>query len=558
MRRFKPSVVHLEERTLLSTNLVVTTLADDPGHLIRGQTTLRDAITLADANSASQYTIKFAVRGTIRLAQALPDLTAGISIVGPGVTIQQTAWFGVNNNTQQPLSVFTVDTGAVVSLSGMTLTVLHGLDPSGVGSSIYNDGLLTVTSTAFTNGCVNDPQGVLIVNNSTCTSITNGGVATISHSTFNGSGISNLNGTMTVIGSTFTHNTSGAIFNDAVATLTIVNSVFADNSYASSCGGAIWNNGISTILDSTFINNSATEGGAIYNNGTMIVQQSAFWYNHADTTYYGGAIFTDGDMSISSNSFAYNSAGYGGGVCYSTGYGNITTVNGCTFVHNAGGNIYSGSLGCFIAGTPVKTEHGLRPIEEIKAGEKVHAYDHKTESWILASVIKPLTHDYSGDFISIGIQTTVGDDRILSTGNHPFWVTSGKNLDGRPDIPLLEQAMTTNGRWVEARDLCVGDTLLQNDNSVATIVDICSSTGHRQVHNFEIEAVHNYAVGSAGVLVHNKPVPQKTNERGELSPDDDRGSGSSVTAPPERSRLNETFSHDLVQLPFWDNLNWMD
>jgi len=212
LQRFKPSVVHLEERTLLFTNLMVTTLADDPSHLIRGQTTLRDAITLADANSTNQYIIKFDVKGTMHLTQALPDLTTNISIVGPGVTIKQTTGFGINN-IQQPLSVFTVDPGANVSLSGMTITVVPGLNPSETGSGISNDGLLTVTSTTLTdnawwNSIFNNAEGVLIVNNSTFTcsmkgeptnpaidnmegeptnaAINNTGMATINHSAFTG------------------------------------------------------------------------------------------------------------------------------------------------------------------------------------------------------------------------------------------------------------------------------------------------------------------------------------------------------------------------------------
>ena len=551
-KRFKPSVARLEERALLSAitpsasqvkivpviqyekvvesvlvkgkltvetvsvpetvyvgEIVVTTLADDPTNPIRGQTTLRDAITLADANAnnVNQYAITFDVKGTIKLAQALPDLTDTISIVGPGVTIQQTAWFGVSNNTQEPLSVLTVDAGAVVSLSGMSLTVAPGLDPFGVGSSIYNDGLLTMASTAFANGCVNDAQGVLTVNTSSCTSIVNyvGGVATISHSTFNGSGISNY-GTMTVIGSTFTHNTSEAILNNNDAVLTIVNSIFADNCNAGTSGGAIWNDGTSTIIGSTFINNTAAVGGAICNYGTMVIQQSVFLGNSASN---GGAVFVAiGDVSISSGVFVDNSAVLGGGVYYMD-YANVT-FNGCMFFHNAGGNIvYQQGGGCFVAGTPVKTEHGFRPIEEIKAGDKVYAYDHATETWVLANVLKPLAHNYYiDDFSTIRLWTPIGSDTIKATGNHPFWVTSGENLDGRPaatDLSLLEQAMTPKGRWVEARNLRIGDTLLRSDNSIATIDDLRSSIEQSTVYNLEMETIHSYTVGSASVLVHNAP-----------------------------------------------------
>src|SRR5208282_5854551 len=82
----RPSLESLESRALLSTvHLLVDTLADDPGGPIAGQTTLRDAITAADAVPAGdKVVIKFAVDGTISLAaKLLPDLTGNIAIKAP-------------------------------------------------------------------------------------------------------------------------------------------------------------------------------------------------------------------------------------------------------------------------------------------------------------------------------------------------------------------------------------------------------------------------------------------------------------------------------------------
>src|SRR5271157_4527389 len=67
-KRVRPTLTLLEERTLLSTlNLTVTTLADDPVTPISEQTTLRDAITQANASTDSQEVINFApgLQGTI-------------------------------------------------------------------------------------------------------------------------------------------------------------------------------------------------------------------------------------------------------------------------------------------------------------------------------------------------------------------------------------------------------------------------------------------------------------------------------------------------------------
>ncbi len=49
-----------------------------------GPGTLRSAITQADANPGS--TIQFSVSGTIPLTYALPDLSADVTISGPGAS----------------------------------------------------------------------------------------------------------------------------------------------------------------------------------------------------------------------------------------------------------------------------------------------------------------------------------------------------------------------------------------------------------------------------------------------------------------------------------------
>jgi len=86
-KRVRPTLTLLEERTLLSTlNLTVTTLADDPVTPISGQTTLRDAITQANASTATSQVITFAVDGTIDLTKPLPALNNNISLEGPGAS----------------------------------------------------------------------------------------------------------------------------------------------------------------------------------------------------------------------------------------------------------------------------------------------------------------------------------------------------------------------------------------------------------------------------------------------------------------------------------------
>ena len=81
-----------------------------------------------------------------------------------------------------------------------------------------------------------------------------------------------------------------------------------------------------------------------------------------------------------------------------------------------------------MAGTPVATEAGLKPIEDVEAGEKVWACDPVTGEWALCEVVEPFARDYTGDIVTL----TVEGEQIRCTTEHPFWVVEGEGLSARP------------------------------------------------------------------------------------------------------------------------------
>src|SRR5271157_5914100 len=197
LRSFRPIVALLEERSLLSSlSLTVTTLADDQISPIHGQTTLRDAITQADARTTNQYVITFAVNGTIDLTKALPDLKNNITLEGPGAS----KLIVTRNSSAVAFSVFTVDSGETVRLFGMTIAGGNSI----YGGGIYNDGTLTVTDCIFISNSATDGWG-------------------------------------------------GGICNDG--TLTVTDCIFISNTATDGWGGGIYNDGTLTVTDSIFISN---------------------------------------------------------------------------------------------------------------------------------------------------------------------------------------------------------------------------------------------------------------------------------------------------------------
>jgi hypothetical protein len=157
--RFRPRLEALEDRLVpAQVSLTVNSLADS------GPGTLRAAILTADAGSPKdQFTIGFAVSGTIDLLSRLPDLNNSIAIQGPGagsLTIERAAGYSFSS------AIVTVDAGQTAGLSGLTIA-------NGNAGGIFNEGTLTVSGCTLSgNNIAGDggaifSAGTLTVNNST-------------------------------------------------------------------------------------------------------------------------------------------------------------------------------------------------------------------------------------------------------------------------------------------------------------------------------------------------------------------------------------------------------
>jgi hypothetical protein len=142
---------------------------------------------------------------------------------------------------------------------------------------------------------------------------------------------------------------------------------------------------------------------------------------------------------------------------------------------------------CFVAGTPVATEAGLRPIESIAVGERVWARNEHTGEDALARVVQRFVTPDS-HVIGVDIPIDVARHEVLRvTENHRFYV---------PDRG-----------WVPARELD-GSRLVsivpRGPPLASAGASAIESWGERTtVYNIEVEGLHTYFVGEARVLVHN-------------------------------------------------------
>jgi len=257
--------------TPTDTEFIVTNTNDS------GAGSLRQAII--DSNSTSgnnEITFAFASGSapfTIVLNSALPSIvttaTAGtLTITGPGSSLTIS---GNNGDSARNFSIFTIDAGGNLTISGVTVS---GAKTTGFG------------------GAFNTGAGTLAVSNSTISGNT----------AFRG----------------------GAIFNTGAGTLSVSNSTLSGNSVTNG-GGGIFNNGTLTVSNSTFSGNSAAfNGGGIFNNGTLTVSNSTFSGNSA--AFNGGGIFNAGTLTVSNSTLSGNSAAFNGGGIRNNGTLNIANT----------------------------------------------------------------------------------------------------------------------------------------------------------------------------------------------------------------------------------------
>ena len=269
-----------------------------------------------DAANADVDADTITLAADITLSEPLPRITSAIVIEGHGYSIsgagEYRIFFVAASGDLTIRSAILRDgvardaAGAIYSVGALTISdsIFTGNSTRGAAGAIVNGGELTIGGSEFSGNSA-ELAGA----------IGNGGELTISDSEFSGNSAVRGSGRGTGIG--------GAIFNWAGARLTVRDSRFRGNSAGDDDidenGGAIYNEGESSIVDSEFSGNSAGwHGGAVANASGASLSISGAEFNE-NFSFRGGAIFIQEDAttsitSISSSVFSGNSARSGGAI----------------------------------------------------------------------------------------------------------------------------------------------------------------------------------------------------------------------------------------------------
>ncbi|MFF9449772.1 DddA-like double-stranded DNA deaminase toxin, partial [Streptomyces althioticus] len=146
----------------------------------------------------------------------------------------------------------------------------------------------------------------------------------------------------------------------------------------------------------------------------------------------------------------------------------------------------------FVPGTKVLMADGTtKPIEEVKAGDKVVATDPETGETRIETVTAEIKGEGLKHLVKVVIDTD-GDKgeetaEVTATDGHPFWV---------PEL----------GEWLDATDLQPGQWLRTSAGTHVQITAIQRwTTPGTTVHNLTVGDTHTYyaLAGSTPVLAHN-------------------------------------------------------
>lgn len=135
---------------------------------------------------------------------------------------------------------------------------------------------------------------------------------------------------------------------------------------------------------------------------------------------------------------------------------------------------------CLSRGTPVATPEGDVPVERLRGGQQVWAFDGTSGTTVPATVIAVLS--------SQAEETILLNGRLRLTADHPVYAARGGN----------------DFQWVTAAALRPGDVLRPFDGQGVAVKTTEIVRGRVDVYDVAVDGPHNFF--AAGILVHNKSI----------------------------------------------------
>jgi len=138
---------------------------------------------------------------------------------------------------------------------------------------------------------------------------------------------------------------------------------------------------------------------------------------------------------------------------------------------------------CFVAGTQVLTEDGLKNIEDIKVGELVWSRNPETGEQELKEVTDFIPR-HERVIWELTVQNEAGESETFeTTDEHPWWV------DGQG--------------WKRTDELVFGMRVEDDEQRVLVVTSVRNTERKDGTYNLTVADFNTYFVGNLSVLVHN-------------------------------------------------------
>ncbi len=166
---------------------------------------------------------------------------------------------------------------------------------------------------------------------------------------------------------------------------------------------------------------------------------------------------------------------------------------------------------CFVAGTLVDTEDGLRPIEEIEVGDLVWARDEATGETALKAVTDLIRRH---ERVIWEVTLTGPDGEIATfetTDDHPWWI-AGQG-------------------WKKTEELIAGMAVVTRDGRGMILTSVVETGRIDKTYNLTVAEFETYFVGEQRVLVHNDCARDRRRVEGQRERRAERRERQSRTGP---------------------------
>ena len=158
----------------------------------------------------------------------------------------------------------------------------------------------------------------------------------------------------------------------------------------------------------------------------------------------------------------------------------ITDLN--ILIESLQAKIVSLQNACFSYKTKILTENGYKDVDEITVNDKVLSYNENTKENELKDVLRTIIHK---DVDVIMYKLLINGNIIEATSMHRFYIKGDTGYD-----------------WVLAKDLKIGDIVMNKDGKYYTIDEITNTKIKETVYSLSVKDNHNFYVTEDNILVY--------------------------------------------------------